>query len=432
MELSVPGDKSMTQRALLFAGLAEGPSRLSGLLAGEDPRALAEVLRGLGVDLPPIPDDGGGIEIEGVGLRGLRPPTGALDCRNSGTAARLLLGVLAGQELAAILTGDESLRSRPMARVTDPLTAMGARVRFTEAPGRLPVEVRGGSLRPIEHALPVASAQVKSALLLAGVVGGVGVRLTEPGPSRDHTERMLGAMGVPVERTPTGEGGFRVVLSAPPGSLRPLDFRVPGDFSSAAFLVVLGILGGAAGPLAIRGVGVNPTRAGLLPVLDRMGARVTVEAERDEGGEPVADLAVEPARPAELVGTEVGAREIPAMVDEVPALAVAAVRARGETRVTGAEELRVKESDRIALLVEGLRRLGVEADELSDGIVVRGTDAPLRGEVRTRGDHRIAMAFGVLGALPGSRVRVERPECVAVSYPGFWEVLGRIRAGRNR
>ncbi len=427
-ELKVPGDKSISHRALLVAALAGGESRIRGILTGEDPRATASILRELGVRVPPLRADAE-LRVTGVGVRGLRAPGRVLDCANSGTTARLMLGVLAGQALEATLTGDESLRRRPMRRVTDPLSRMGARFEPLAAPGRLPLRVTGGPLRALDHRLPVASAQVKSALLLAGVTGGVSVRLVEPGFSRDHTERMLAAAGCGLTATPAG-GSNRVRLTGAPAALDPLDIVVPGDFSSSAFPLALALLGGAGEGVVLRGIGLNPTRTGLLPVLERMNARIEVEAgSAPQGGEPAGDLIV---HPSDLTGTEVQPEEIPGLIDEVPVLAVLAARARGTTRITGAEELRVKESDRLGALASNLTSLGVEVEELPDGLVIEGTDGPLSGPVEARGDHRIAMAFGVLGALAGNAITVDAPEAVDVSYPGFWEMLERASTPARR
>ncbi len=427
-ELKVPGDKSISHRALLLAALAGGESRIRGILTGEDPRATASILRELGVRVPPLVADAE-LRITGVGVRGLRAPGRMLDCANSGTTARLLLGVLAGQALEATLTGDESLRRRPMRRVTDPLSRMGARFEPLAAPGRLPLRINGGALCTLDHRLPVASAQVKSALLFAGVTGGVAVRLIEPGFSRDHTERMLAAAGCALTATPEG-GSNRVRLTAAPAALDPLDIVVPGDFSSAAFPLTLALLGGAGEGVVLRGIGLNPTRTGLLPVLERMNARIEVETgSAPEGGEPAGDLIVQPS---DLAGTEVQPEEIPGLIDEVPILAVLAARARGTTRITGAEELRVKESDRLGALASNLTNLGVELEELPDGLVIEGTDRPLAGPVEARGDHRIAMAFGVLGALAGNAITVDAPAAVDVSYPGFWEMLERASTPAGR
>jgi 3-phosphoshikimate 1-carboxyvinyltransferase len=359
--------------------------------------------------------------MSGRGLRGLAAPDCVLDCGNSGTTARLLLGVLAAQPLVATLTGDASLRGRPMRRVTVPLLSMGARFRELGAADRLPVEVTGGPLRSLDYASPTASAQVKSALLLAGLAGGVHVTVTEPLTSRDHTERMLRSLGVDLAET-FGPAGHRVALNPPPG-LPPLDLTVPGDFSAAAFMLGAGLLAGVG--LIIEGVGVNPTRTGLLPVLERMGATVEVLNRREAGGEPVADLRI---RPAALRGTVVTGEEIPGLIDEVPVLAALAATAEGETRITGAGELRVKESDRIAVMVTNLRAVGADADELPDGLVVRGSSRPLRGLIEPAGDHRIAMAFGVLGTFPGCDIQVADTDTAAVSFPGFWRELQALRS----
>lgn len=423
MRFRVPGDKSITQRALILSALATGESRLRGLLTGADPRSTGAVLRELGLGLPRLPHDGSEVRVSGRGLRGLRASGRPLDCGNSGTAARLLLGVLAAQEEMGdvVVTGDASLRSRPMARVTDPLSAMGARFEALGDPGRLPLRVRGGGLGPLEYETPVASAQVKSSLLLAGVCSGAFVLLTEPGRSRDHTERMLTLMGASLVEHDAPGGGWRVELRDPPEALAPLDFRVPGDLSSAAFFLVLGLLGGVAGELVIEDVGLNPTRTGILPVLRAMGAELEVREESGGDGEPRGDLAL--AGPQELVAVEVGEAEIPGLIDEIPVLAAAAARARGTTRITGAAELRVKETDRLRALADGLRAVGVDAEELDDGLEIEGSDAPLRGRVHTFGDHRIAMAFGVLGALGGNEIEVDDPGAVEVSFPGFWQRL---------
>lgn len=424
MRIRVPGDKSMTQRALLLSALADGESRLRGLLPAADPRSTADALRALGARIPPLPGDGGEIRVQGAGLRGLTAPGEPLDLGNSGTGARLLLGILAAQPFPSTLTGDASLRSRPMARVTSPLEAMGARFRFLEAEGRLPLAVEpSGGLKGVELDLPVASAQVKSALLLAGVAAGVPVLLTEPGASRDHTERMLQGAGCSVV-THVRDRGRRVELRDPPERLRPLDMTVPGDPSSAAFPLLAALLGVGSGEVEVEGVGLNPTRTGVVELFRRMGGAVEMEVTGEEGGEPVGVLS---ARASRLTGIRVEPHEVVAAIDELPAVAVAAVRAEGVTRITGAGELRVKETDRIAALVDNLRAVGVTARELPDGLEVEGTDAPLRGRVDPRHDHRIAMVFGVLGAQTGNRIRVDDREAVEVSFPGFWDFLERLQ-----
>jgi 3-phosphoshikimate 1-carboxyvinyltransferase len=415
-DVTVPGDKSITHRALMLAAAATGESRLSGLLPGEDCRSTAAVLRALGCDVPAPPDGGGEIVVRGNGLDAWRAPAAPLDCGNSGTTARLMLGLLASRPFAAALTGDASLRGRPMRRVTAPLTEMGARFRELGEPDRFPIEVAGGALSSIDYTSPKASAQVKSAILLAAVSGGVAASVAEPVLSRDHTERMLASLGVPISSESSGSGA-RAIVQPWSGTFPPLDLRVPGDPSSAAFLAALALLADT-GELRIRGVCVNPTRTGFFRMVHHMGGMMELSNERVEGGEPVADLLV---RPAALRGIEIGGREVPAAIDEVPVLAALAARAEGETRITGAGELRVKESDRIRTLVAALRAIGAEAEELDDGLVVRGSDRPLRGRVATHGDHRIAMAFGVLGAVPGNAVEVDDRACAAVSFPGFWE-----------
>ena len=431
--IRVPGDKSISQRALILASLATGDSRLSGVLAGADPQATASVLRALGAKLPRLPEDGAEIRVRGLGLHGFREPAGMLDFENSGTGARLLLGVLAAQPFTSRVTGDASLRSRPMGRVTRPLGKMGATFRELGEPDRLPLEVAGSALRALDYDSPVASAQVKSALLLAGLAAETFVLVSEPRRSRDHTERMLSMVGAPVISHEHG-GRWHVELRDPPAAIAPLDLEVPGDFSSAAFFVVLALLGGVEGGLVIEHVGLNPTRTGLLSVLARMGGAVEVTRIQKEGafdsdklGEPVGGLRVSTC-PLEAV--EVSESEVPTMIDELPILAVAAARAAGITRITGASELRVKESDRIRALVDNLRAVGVEVAELDDGLEISGTDRPLEGSVSSYDDHRIAMAFGVLGALPGNRIDVEGAHVVDVSFPGFWEMLHRLSQAR--
>lgn len=415
LRVRIPGDKSITHRALLLAAIARGESRVRSPLAAGDTSSTAAVLRELGAVVPSLQT--GEVRVQGLGLRGLHAPAGELDCGNSGTTARLLLGMLAAQPLTATLTGDASLRSRPMRRVTQPLTAMGAVIREAGEADRLPLQVTGGVLRPIRYESPHASAQVKSALLLAGLCAGVPVSVREPTRSRDHTERLLRALGVPLTEVTSAEGCHDVALE-PVASLSPLDLEVPGDFSAAAFLVAAALLLGR--ELVIENVGINPTRTGMLGVLARMGAKVEVLGARESGGEPVATLLV---RGGALHGTSIGGAEVPTLIDELPMLAVLASRARGETTIRDAAELRLKESDRIGMLIANLRSLGAEVEELEDGLVVQGSERPLRGVVRTAHDHRIAMAFGVLAALPGNDIRIDHPDTAAVSYPAFWQEL---------
>lgn len=430
MRLRVPGDKSLTQRALILAALAEGHSNLSGLLSGGDAASTAAALRLLGAQFGPLPPDGSEMRVRGLGLDGFLTPTAPLDLGNSGTGTRLLMGALAGSRVRAVLTGDESLRARPMGRVQEPLQAMGARFRALSEPGRLPLEIEGACpLSPLVWASPVASAQVKSALLLAGITGRAFVHLTEPRRSRDHTERLLAQMGVQLVERPREEG-WSVELRDPPERLRPLEFRIPGDPSSAAFFVALAALGGAPGGVEIEGVGLNPTRTAFLDVVRRMGAPVRAERDGPDGpGEPVGTIR---AGRGDLVGVAVDPGDVPALIDELPLVAVLGARAHGETRVQGAGELRHKESDRITAMVENLRAVGARAEELPDGFVVEGSEAPLEGRVVTHGDHRVAMAFAVLGALPRNRIDVDDPDAAGVSFPGFWDLLRAVKEGRGK
>jgi 3-phosphoshikimate 1-carboxyvinyltransferase len=409
----VPGDKSITHRALMLAALAEGESLVRGALTSLDARSTAGVLRQLGAGISPLRV---AAEVRVRGRGWLSEPRSTLDCGNAGTTARLVTGILAAQPLSVRLSGDRSLRRRPMRRITIPLSQMGARFQPAE-PDRLPFTLTGGRLGPLRHDLPVSSAQVKSALLLAGACGGVNVSLREPGGlSRDHTERMLRALGFDVATT---DG--RIELDGG-GQFRPFEVDVPADPSSAAFLVGAAVLA-EGGTLALSGVGLNPTRTGFLSVLERMGAAVAVEEREEQMREPVGTLLVSPAA---LEGTEVTAGEIPGLVDEVPMLAVLAARARGETRFCSVGELRVKESDRLGLIASNLTALGQRAQVEGEDLVIEGTEVPPRGRVRTDGDHRIAMAFRVLGTIPGAAVDIDDMQCADVSFPGFDEMLDSI------
>jgi 3-phosphoshikimate 1-carboxyvinyltransferase len=415
----VPGDKSITHRALLFAAMARGRTHVGGALTSLDARSTARVLRQLGAAVSPLRPDTV-VTIQGAGR--LRRSARTLDCGNSGTTTRLLLGLLAGHRFPTTLTGDASLRRRPMRRVTGPLALMGARVSERGGDG-LPLTIRGGELRPLRYEMPVSSAQIKSCLLLAGMVGGVEVALREPhGRSRDHTERMLRAFDYAVAEE-DGWLSFR-----PDGEIVPFDLQVPGDPSSAAFLVGAAVLA-EAGELAITGVGLNPTRTGFLQVLQRMGAAIEVEELESRVGEPAGDLIV---RPAALRATSVAATEVPALIDEIPILAVLASRAEGTTVFHEVGELRVKESDRLGLIAENLRAVGSRAEIVGDDLHVVGEQTPPHGPVRTAGDHRLAMAFKVLGTLPGARIRIDDLACAEVSFPDFPGTLRRIAVGSRR
>ena len=416
--VTVPGDKSLTHRLLLLAGLAPGRSRLRGALTSLDARSTARVLRGLGVGVSPLRP---GAEVVVAGAPRFGRPAGPLDCGNSGTSARLLLGLLAAHPFGARLTGDASLRRRPMRRVTEPLGLMGAR--FTSGdplPDRLPLEIHGGQLYPLTWELPVSSAQIKGSLLFAGLAGEQPVALREPqGRSRDHTERLLRSFGYAVVEDDSGWIRFE-----PTGRLEPFDLAVPGDPSSAAFLVGAALLADS-GTLRITGIGLNPTRTGFLRVLERMDATIAVERGGLRSGEPVGDLIVSPSP---LRGTTIAAQEIPGLIDEIPMLAVLASRASGTTRFHQVGELRVKESDRLGLLAANLRAVGARAAVDGDTLSIEGGERPPSGAVRTEGDHRLAMAFAVLGTVAGARVRVDDLACAAVSFPGFEKTLRSIMA----
>jgi 3-phosphoshikimate 1-carboxyvinyltransferase len=414
-ELRVPGDKSISHRALMLSALAEGQSRITGILDSADVRSTAGILRAWGVS---VPESSGDFKVTGLGTRGLRPAGSDLDCGNSGTSARLLAGIAAGQSFESRFVGDASLSRRPMRRIARPLGEMGATVVLPEH-GGLPMTVRGGALSPIHYFSEMSSAQVKSAILLAAVAAGVPVSVIEPLRSRDHSERMLEARGAHVHVEEVREGHC-VHLGATP-RLTALDIEVPGDPSSASFFAGLAALA-SSGQIILQRVCVNPTRAGAFAALERMGASITMSDRHQSGGEALATVI---AGPGSLRATTIGGAEIPSLIDELPLLACVAARAEGETVITGAAELRVKESDRIATVVANLKAIGANAEELPDGLRVTGSDRALTGRVVTHGDHRIAMAFGVLASVPGNAIEIDDRGCVAVSYPAFW---GDLRA----
>jgi 3-phosphoshikimate 1-carboxyvinyltransferase len=410
----VPGDKSISHRSLILASLAEGESRIGGILDSEDVRSTAGVLRALGAAIPPLANQ---LVVRGAGLRGLRQPQRSLDCGNSGTTARLIAGVVAAHPFSARFEGDASLSRRPMKRIAEPLTYMGAQFEFEHGDG-LPMTIHGVDLRSVDWDTRASSAQVKSAILLAGLAAGIEVRVTEKTRSRDHTERMLRAMGADVE-----SDGNRVCLR-PTRRLNAIEIEVPADPSSAAFFVALASLA-SEGELALSDVCLNPTRTGFLEAMTRMGAEVERTTTASSGGEEIGSLRI---RPAQLSGTRISEVEVPALIDELPLLACVAAGAAIDLEITGAAELRVKESDRISTVVQNLRAVGADAEELPDGLRVRPSRRTLSGTIDPRGDHRIAMAFGILSAASGNKITVMNPECVAVSYPGFWEDLRRVTA----
>jgi len=405
-ELELPGDKSVSHRALILNAVASGDARVENLSPGADVAATAGCLRALGVE---IAED----RVAGRGFDGLRAASGPLDCANSGTTMRLLAGLLAGRPFKSELVGDPSLSRRPMDRVVDPLREMGAGAEVGP-----PLRV-GGSvpLHGIAYRMPIPSAQVKSALLLAGIQAEGTTRVTEPAPTRDHTERMLEAMGAAVERA-----GSTVAVGGR-AELRPLDIRVPADLSAAAFWLVAGALHPAA-RIRLGGVGVNPTRTALLGVLERAGLRVRKDTPRLEGLEPVADLEVATSPADQPFSVDGG--EAPLLIDELPVLAVAAALLPGVSRITGARELRVKESDRVAAMAEGLGAMGADVRELEDGWEIRGPRDLEGARVSSRGDHRVAMALAVAGLLASGETTIDDADCVAISYPGFWDDVDRL------
>lgn len=404
--LRVPGDKSISHRSIMLGAIAEGATRISGFLEGEDALATMNIFRTLGVRI-----DGPGegrVTVHGVGLRGLKAPHQILDCGNSGTSMRLLCGLLAGQRFDCQLTGDESLLRRPMGRVASPLAQMGAQI-STADKGLPPLAIHGNpGLKGIDYVMPVASAQVKSALLLAGLYANGRTCVTEPAPTRDHTERMLSAFGYPAK-----VDGNKICVEGG-GRLKACDIEVPADISSAAFFLVGASIAPGA-DVVLPGVGVNPSRTGVIEILRLMGADLTLLNRRTAGGEPVADIRVRHAR---LRGVEIPPRLVPLAIDEFPALFVAAANADGVTVLTGAEELRVKESDRIQVMADGLRTLGVDARPRPDGMAIKG-GAYGGGEIESHGDHRIAMAFAMAALKASGPITIHDCANVATSFPGF-------------
>lgn len=411
--LRVPGDKSVTHRGLMLGTLAQGESTLYYPLKAGDTLSTAQVMQLLGAE---ISEQGEHFRIRGVGLK-LQEPADVLDCGNAGTLIRLMAGLLSGQEIFTVLTGDVSLRRRPMGRVTTPLRQMGARIEGREGGRLAPLAIRGGNLRGIHYELPVASAQVKSAVLLAGLFAEEDTEVVEPAPTRDHTERVFRHYGLPIEL----EGPLIRTRRAEPFGAR--DLTVPGDFSSAAFFLVAALITPDS-DLTLEGVGLNPTRTGLLTVLKEMGADLSWQVTEGQNGEPVGSIR---ARSSTLKGVSVDPRLIPLMVDEVPILAAAAAWAEGETFIPNLEELRVKESDRVAAIAKNLQNLGVPVEVGHDWLKIRGGGVQSGGVVEPFHDHRIAMAFAVCGLPTG--VAVKEAEWASISFPSFWEDLERL-AGR--
>jgi 3-phosphoshikimate 1-carboxyvinyltransferase len=411
--VAVPGVKGISQRAVLLGAIGDGESVIEGFGRAADTETAISVVRDLGAE---VEEDGETVRVRGVGLRGLRQPDAPLDFGNAGTVLRLASGILAGQEGRFELVGDESLSRRPQERIAEPLRRMGARVETTD--GHAPVVIEGGRLQPIRYELPVASAQVKSAVLLAGLLADGGpTRVVEPQPSRDHTERLLRELGVAVRRR-----GSEISV-VPVDRLPPLRVQITGDFSAAApFVLAATLLSGS--ELLVHGVNVNPLRTGFLDVLERMGANIAVFNRRTASGEPVADLEV---RSAQLTATRIERDEVPRMIDELPLLALAGALARGDTIVRGAAELRVKETDRIETVTTSLKALGVRIEASDDGFRVRGVPSrPKGGGMGTHGDHRLAMLGAVAGLVSREGVRLEGAEAVAISFPGFFDLLESV------
>ena len=420
--VQLSGDKSIAHRALILASLADGQSTIRNVPGSADVDSTRSALEALGAVISNPEDDVALV----TGPSAWTPDLNPIDCGNSGTTVRLLMGLLVGLGIPARLTGDRSLRNRPMDRVVYPLQSMGGRITYVEDRDRLPIDMEArttGSLRVLRYRGRVASAQVKSALLLAGLTAGIEVEVREPGVSRDHTERMLASLGTSIEFGPLDDGGARVLLVDPPTPVRlpRFELTIPGDVSSAAFLIAAGLL--ARKSVHLEGVGLNETRTGFLKVLRRMGANVREQVVETRLGEPVGTIDAVAGR---LGSFEIEAEEVPRLVDEIPVLAVLAARAHGRSRISGAGELRHKESDRLAALAGNLGLLGVECEERRDGLRIEGSERLLSGTVRTGGDHRIAMAFGALGSASGCEIEVDDKDCVKVSFPGFWTNLDEI------
>lgn len=416
-EITPPGDKSLSHRAVMFSALAEGTTEITGFLAGEDTLNTVKAMRMLGIDVDDL--GSGRFVVHGKGLYGLAEPSGVLDLGNSGTGMRLLAGLLAGQDFFSVLTGDQYLVKRPMGRIADPLRSMGAAIDGKAGGKFAPLSIRGAGrkTKAIDYQSPVASAQVKSAVLLCGLYGDGVTSVSEPHKSRDHTERMLRFFGLDVV-----EKGLSVSIRGKQ-TLRPSGpLNIPADISSAAFfLVAAAVVPGS--DLLIRNVGINPTRTGILDVLNGMGADIALENQREQAGEPVADLRV---RHRVLHATEISGAIIPRLIDEIPVLAVAAACAEGTTTIRNAEELRVKESDRIATMATELRKLGADVRELPDGMEITGKKT-LRGSLcESHGDHRIAMSLAVAGLVAEGTTTVRDAEWIETSFPGFSAMLGRI------
>ncbi|MFB3114502.1 MAG: 3-phosphoshikimate 1-carboxyvinyltransferase [Nitrospirales bacterium] len=414
----VPGDKSITHRALILSALAEGDSTIRGYCRGEDCLNTLSALQKLGIPIEVEPDQ---VHVSGKGLWGLTEPAEPLDCGNSGTGLRLLTGVLAGQQFFTVLTGDASLRSRPMGRIVTPLQLMGAHIQGRKGGNLAPLAVTGSRLKGSDYVSPVSSAQIKSAVLLAGLFAEGETRFSEPLQSRDHTERMFRFLGIPFEV----EGNSTRVTGRQ--SFQAKDLFVPGDLSAAAFFIV----GASIVPdseVRIPNIGLNPARTGILDILTEMGANIQIDNQRDESGEPVGDLVI---RTAPLRGISIGADQVPKTIDEFPIFCVAAALAQGQTTVTGAEELRVKETDRIQAMATELKKLNVAIEETPDGFVVQGGSSLQGGHCQSHGDHRVAMAIAIAALTAGSPTVIDDTDCIETSFPGFHGKLLELLTNSN-
>ncbi len=413
-EFSPPPDKSISHRAVIFSSLAKGTSTVRNFLRAQDTFSTINAFRSLGIE---IIDEGAALTIHGKGIHGLSEPQDVIDCGNSGTTIRLLSGVLSGSPFFSVLTGDSSLRTRPMGRVIKPLSLMGANIIARDDSRYPPLAIKGGNLTPIKYVMPVASAQVKSALLLAGLYAEGDTEILEPIKSRDHSEKMLPAFGADISVE-----GLRITVRGS-RELKPLDTHVPGDFSSAAFFIVASLLIPGA-EITVRNVGLNPTRTGLLGVLKSMGAAIEISNIHDVSGEPVGDIYS--SGKSALRAVSITGKTVPSLIDEFPILCVAAALAEGTTTIKGAEELRVKESDRIKAIATELRKMGVEIEEYPDGLGIKGAENLRGAEVESHGDHRIAMSMAVAALIAEGKTVINGASAVDISFPGFFDIIGKF------
>ncbi len=418
-EITSPGDKSVSHRAVIFNALSNtNTAKITNFSPGADCSSTEHIMKSLGVEITRKLGggaDGDTLTVKGVGLEGLVEPDDILDAGNSGTTTRLMSGVLAGQDFVSVLTGDQSLKSRPMGRVVNPLTTMGAKISGRANNTLAPLVFHGGSLRGINYNMPVASAQLKSCLLLAGLRADGITNLSQPAESRDHTERMLSAMGAVLKKE-----GLDLILQ--PSELETIDVEVPGDISSAAFWMIAAVCHPDA-ELLIRNVGVNPTRSGIIIALKKMNAQLKLMDERQVAGEPVADVLV---RTSDLKGIELSGDTVPLLIDEIPVIAVAAAVADGETVIKDAEELRVKESDRIESSISWLRAAGINAEGTSDGMIISGNQQINGGSFQSYDDHRLAMSLGIAGLISEQPITISDPDVASISYPGFWGTVKEL------